>query len=620
MSSVSKSTADRVVSALLGGGILVLVGLIIQREIRSASASAPTPPPVYEQEWRALIRGALVVGDTAAPIQIVEFIDLQCPACRSQHASLNAVRKKFGGQVAFNFVHFPLPSHPYAAAAAAAAECAHRQGASLRFIDAVFAQQDSLGLKTWTSYAAAASVGDSSLFASCLDDDLTRSAVVLGTRLGKDFGVTSTPTMIVNGWRFQGTLPKAELDALVSRLLQGRQPQDVGALLAAPAAGADTSREGGVRRVRYRSSALSEAPQAVVPPIPVATIGNSQASDFDAIGIGAADFLADGRLVAFAAVGARIVVYDRNGRGERRIGTIGSGPREIRRPTGIARGPGDSLVFLDAVLRRRFWASPDAGIVREQPLLDGVPVRVNRAAGVLSTKELVVFDPNGRPLLSRDTERLSALAEVGLVDTLGIYRKLAELSGATYVNVNTLYRGRASQERDIVRLGSTAYAAAWNGYVITASSGLYRIEFRTRTGQLAGILTVDMQRRAVTAAMRAYVVERELGELRNLRGERLIDAAESERLIRKAPYSDSLPLLNGVFVAPNQILWVVDAIAPTDAFWSATGFRIDGRIVARIRSEAPGTPLAFGNDRVALLGAGPDGEMEVRVHQILLRQ
>ena len=77
---------------------------------------------------RALAQHELVVWDAEsgenAPLEIVEFSDLECPACRSKWPIINMVLQKNEGQVRHGMVSNPLTMiHPWAFRAASASWC-----------------------------------------------------------------------------------------------------------------------------------------------------------------------------------------------------------------------------------------------------------------------------------------------------------------------------------------------------------------------------------------------------------------------------------------------------------------------------------------------------------------
>ncbi|MFZ2149790.1 MAG: thioredoxin domain-containing protein [Minisyncoccia bacterium] len=92
-----------------------------------------------------------VVGDlNTAKLVVVEYSDLECPFCKSFHATMHQVVEKSNGDVAWVYRHYPIPQlHPKALRAAEATECAWEQGgnkAFWKYADKVF----EIGLQTNT--------------------------------------------------------------------------------------------------------------------------------------------------------------------------------------------------------------------------------------------------------------------------------------------------------------------------------------------------------------------------------------------------------------------------------------------------------------------------------------
>ena len=131
-------------------------------------------------------------------------------------------------------------------------------------------------------------------------------------------------------------------------------------------------------------------------------------------------------------------------------------------------------------------------------------------------------------------------------------------------------------------------------------------------------IAVSGPRRPVTNAMRAAFIETQLKRLRGPRSEGLVDASESERLIRENPSADALPPYSRLFVSPNKTRWIVDYIAPTDTSWSATAFRTDGAIIGRLYASGRTALVAFSDDRVVLRAEAADGIVSLRVHRIVV--
>src|SRR3989338_8745378 len=65
-----------------------------------------------------------VFGNPDANVKIIEFSDLQCPACKAAHPVVQQIKEEFGDNISFQYYHFPLRAiHPYAQKAAEAVEC-----------------------------------------------------------------------------------------------------------------------------------------------------------------------------------------------------------------------------------------------------------------------------------------------------------------------------------------------------------------------------------------------------------------------------------------------------------------------------------------------------------------
>ncbi len=85
-------------------------------------------------------------GNPNSAVTVTEFGDLQCPACRSAHTLLEKpLIEKYGSQVRFDFLHFPLQTiHPYALKLAEASECAADQEKFWEFLDVAYERQSEL--------------------------------------------------------------------------------------------------------------------------------------------------------------------------------------------------------------------------------------------------------------------------------------------------------------------------------------------------------------------------------------------------------------------------------------------------------------------------------------------
>lgn len=202
---------------------LVIAGVVVTRDSRSSGGPSVPSAPQFVKDWSEVVRGGISEGDEAAPVTLVVFDDFECPFCRSFHKSARAVQSRFPRDVRLVVNHFPLTSHRFAMPAALAAECAGQQQKLMAFADVVYAKQDSLGLKSWASYAVDAGVNDSSAFAECVAASKSHPRVDQNLALGMRIGIQVTPTVMVNSWSLPVPPSEDILEALVKSVLSGEK-------------------------------------------------------------------------------------------------------------------------------------------------------------------------------------------------------------------------------------------------------------------------------------------------------------------------------------------------------------------------------------------------------------
>lgn len=89
---------------------------------------------ILESDW--------YMGNRQAPVVIIEYSDIQCPACQFYSEAGRQVVAEFGDQIGFAYRHFPLRQiHKNANLAAQAAEAAGMQGKFWEMEEVLFAKQ-----------------------------------------------------------------------------------------------------------------------------------------------------------------------------------------------------------------------------------------------------------------------------------------------------------------------------------------------------------------------------------------------------------------------------------------------------------------------------------------------
>jgi predicted DsbA family dithiol-disulfide isomerase/uncharacterized membrane protein len=146
-------------------------------------------------------------------LNVVEFADFQCPACRRYHEVLKPILRQYGERVHFVRLNKPLASHAHAQDAARAAVCAEAQGKLEPMADALFTTSD---LSPTGIDRVAKTVGlDEKAFESCMLDPATNARVERESNLLVPPELEGLPTTYIGGKRLLGVQsPEAVEDAL----------------------------------------------------------------------------------------------------------------------------------------------------------------------------------------------------------------------------------------------------------------------------------------------------------------------------------------------------------------------------------------------------------------------
>lgn len=143
-------------------------------------------------------------GAASRDLEIVDFIDLQCPHCKASQGVIDQLAKDFPkAHIAVEL--FPLVNtHPSAYKAARYAVCAEKTSneAFFKYIHEVFETQEGLAPMTDDALlkAAATRAGlDGASLSACANTQAARDSVDAQMRLGESAGVDQTPLLAVNG-------------------------------------------------------------------------------------------------------------------------------------------------------------------------------------------------------------------------------------------------------------------------------------------------------------------------------------------------------------------------------------------------------------------------------------
>jgi protein-disulfide isomerase len=160
-------------------------------------------------------------GPKDATVTVVEFGDLQCPACKAAQPGIEAMINA-EPTVRFVFQNFPLEMHNWAAKGAAYADCVGRASndAFWKFIAKTYETQGDITAanadEKLTALADGTGVKGADIAACAIAPD-TKARVDASLALGKLAEVSGTPTLFINGRKIGnvGQIPADTLKALV---------------------------------------------------------------------------------------------------------------------------------------------------------------------------------------------------------------------------------------------------------------------------------------------------------------------------------------------------------------------------------------------------------------------
>ncbi len=170
------------------------------------------------------------VGSSSAPVTLVEYSDLQCSFCKKAHDILTTELYKAyqPNQVRWVYKHFPLNMHPWAMQAALMTECASRQNSEAfwKLSDFFFANQEKLTEENVSEkgLAQAKALGlKPADIKTCMDDPKLRDRIASDKKEGTVVGVTSTPTIFINGRMRRGFRDFDDIKVVIEEKLKEKK-------------------------------------------------------------------------------------------------------------------------------------------------------------------------------------------------------------------------------------------------------------------------------------------------------------------------------------------------------------------------------------------------------------
>jgi predicted DsbA family dithiol-disulfide isomerase len=180
---------------------------------------------LLEEPVKLSVAGSPVSGPPNAPVTIVEFSDFQCPYCIQAIPELEAMLKVYPKDVKLIFKQFPLEIHSDAYRAATAALAAQKQGKFWEMHYSLFAHHQNLSLDAILAMAKDLQL-DTARLQKDMESKEIHEIVAKDLQDGNDAGVEGTPTIFVNGQRYNGRIQLSNLRQVVDAELKKGAKQE----------------------------------------------------------------------------------------------------------------------------------------------------------------------------------------------------------------------------------------------------------------------------------------------------------------------------------------------------------------------------------------------------------
>ena len=213
----------RIVVSFLAGVALGIGGTVVVERLldqRLAQPNRPQARPIPALTSSLLLQGEPTLGHASAPLTIVEFSDFECSYCRRFHEQvMPQLKRDYIDTGLVRFVHkdLPLPFHPHALPAAAAARCAGEQDRYWDLYSGLFDQQNCLNCKGILAIAAEEKLNTTALKA-CMERESTLAVINANRSEASLHNISATPTFIIGPTRSNGSLD--------GQIIEGAVPWD----------------------------------------------------------------------------------------------------------------------------------------------------------------------------------------------------------------------------------------------------------------------------------------------------------------------------------------------------------------------------------------------------------
>lgn len=157
-----------------------------------------------------------------SPLRLSIFSDFECPFCKKLSEQLQKIKKRYPDTLSIQYFFYPLDQscntnvkhamHEFACQAAELAACDAQKFPEIH--DVIFDQQEEM------SVASLNNLQKKFQLQNCFENSKIKEIIQQHIQQGESFDLKSTPTIILNGKKIEGSIPTIHFFALLDYLLE----------------------------------------------------------------------------------------------------------------------------------------------------------------------------------------------------------------------------------------------------------------------------------------------------------------------------------------------------------------------------------------------------------------
>lgn len=209
------------------GFLLVTVLLVLGSAVLLSDKNTPSDKTLGAQSSAtvdAVSDADWVKGNKESKVVLIEYSDLQCPACKVYHPVVKQLTEEFGDRILFVYRHFPLRNiHPNSDMAAQAAEALGKQNKFWEMADKLFENQEKWSSEKnprdlFLEYARSLGL-DVEKFKNDLDSSQVKDKIEKDYQSAVKARVNATPTFFLNGTKLDNPRTYEEFKGILEKVV-----------------------------------------------------------------------------------------------------------------------------------------------------------------------------------------------------------------------------------------------------------------------------------------------------------------------------------------------------------------------------------------------------------------